>query len=305
MGQDLYQRLDIPGEVEKSLGDDEVSREPSGRLPTPPPPPARPQLARAAVEADADALRRAWLITQTPTISFLGPGPDDEWTEGSDVELAWTTTGPVTDVRIYFYGGRTRLGGRDRGSFEGFITEKAPNTGSYTWKMPWIDAISLGVRIAALDEDGEKLADNEQGVRFRPKVMADLKDEGSLIAISKSRQRLYFQQKDNIARVHIVSTAVGGFWTPTMKPGSTDRRRGRMGQVFGKSGNAWSRMYSCWMPYWMAITSSGSHGIHATSSNFYWKLGRPASHGCIRQHRSDAKILYSMVGVGTPVYIYQ
>ncbi len=64
------------------------------------------------------------------------------------------------------------------------------------------------------------------------------------------------------------------------------------------------RAYTCWMPYYLAITSSGSHGIHATSPSMYRYLGRPASHGCIRQHHADAKILYSLVSVGTPVYVF-
>jgi lipoprotein-anchoring transpeptidase ErfK/SrfK len=62
-------------------------------------------------------------------------------------------------------------------------------------------------------------------------------------------------------------------------------------------------MYQVHMLWWMAITSSGSHGIHATSPNLYGYLGSPASHGCIRQHRADAQELYGMVSVGTPVYV--
>jgi lipoprotein-anchoring transpeptidase ErfK/SrfK len=58
------------------------------------------------------------------------------------------------------------------------------------------------------------------------------------------------------------------------------------------------------MAWWMAITASGSHGIHATSPGFYYALGGPASHGCVRQHRNDARILYGMVSVGTAVYVF-
>ncbi len=63
-------------------------------------------------------------------------------------------------------------------------------------------------------------------------------------------------------------------------------------------------MYDVVMRYYLAITSSGSHGIHATYPNMYRYLGRPASHGCIRQHRKDAAILYDLVPVGTPVYVF-
>jgi len=52
------------------------------------------------------------------------------------------------------------------------------------------------------------------------------------------------------------------------------------------------------------ITSSGSHGIHATSPGYYRYLGRGASHGCVRQHRADAAVLYGLVSVGTPVYVF-
>jgi lipoprotein-anchoring transpeptidase ErfK/SrfK len=77
-----------------------------------------------------------------------------------------------------------------------------------------------------------------------------------------------------------------------------------MGKVFEKDPAPTSRMYNVVMPWWLQITASGSHGIHATSPRFYDELGGPASHGCVRQHRADAEILYDMVRVGTPVYIF-
>lgn len=300
---DLSGPIDVPGEIEKFLPGEGADRTSTGKLPTPPPPPGRADLGRQVDGADAEYIRRAWLRTQEPGITFLQPQANAEWTEGDEVELSWETSGFITHVRIYYYGGRCRLGGRDRGMFSGYVAEQAENTGRATWKVPWVDAISLAVRIAGLGENGEKLVDDERQVRFRPRVMADL-EEGTLIAVSKAHQRLYLQRDGKIARQHVVSTAAGGYWTPTMKPGSVDGRRGRMGQVFRKDPYAYSRMYRCAMPYWLAITSSGSHGIHATSPPFYWRLGGPASHGCIRQHRADAQVLFGMVNVGTPVYVF-
>jgi hypothetical protein len=303
LAQNLGQPLDRPGELPKELPGD-VPRTALGLLPTPPPPPARPELNAAIERADEAAIRRAWLRTQKPTIRLVQPGKDGEWTEGADVQFAWETSGPVEFVRLSYCGENCRLGGAERGAFDAFIAQKAPNTGSYAWKPPWVDAIEMKVRIAALDEFGEKLAADERTVRFRPKFMAGLSEKGTLIAISKTHQRLYYQRDGKMIREEIVSTAMGGYWTPTMTPGSYDGRRGAMGQVFSKSPNAWSSMYHCWMPYWMAITASGSHGIHATSPPFYYALGSPASHGCVRQHRNDARVLYSMVSVGTPVYVF-
>ncbi len=303
LAQDLAQPLDTPGELAKELPGD-LPRTAAGLLPTPPPPPARPELNAAIERADEAAIRKAWLRTQKPGIRLVQPEKDGEWTEGAEVEFGWETSGPVAYVRISYCGENCRLGGYERGAFDAFITQKAPNTGTYRWKPPWLDAIEVKLRIAALDEEGVKLAADERTVRLRPKFMAGLKDKGTLIAISKARQRLYYQRDGKIVREHIVSTAAGGYWTPIMKPGSYDGRRGALGQVFGKSPNAWSSQYHCWMPYWMAITASGSHGIHATSPPFYYALGSPASHGCVRQHRNDARILYGMVSVGTPVYVF-
>ncbi|MGQ9730926.1 MAG: L,D-transpeptidase [Candidatus Zipacnadales bacterium] len=302
--QELDGPLDKPAELEKTPFADDIMRDPRGKLLLPPPPPARPALMQQIVAADEEVVQQAWLRAQPPSITLLTPQPQTEWTEGESAEITWETTGPISYVRLYYYGDRCRLGGQSRGMFEGFITEKAPNTGRFTWKVPWVDALSLNLRIAGLNENDEKLADDAVGVRFRPRIMANLKDKGTLIAISKTHQRLYLQQAGKIVRQHIISTAAGGYWTPTMKPGSVDGRRGRMGQVFSKSLNAWSSRYHCWMPYWMAITASGSHGIHATSPPFYRALGQPASHGCIRQHHADARVIYSMVPVGTPVYIF-
>jgi lipoprotein-anchoring transpeptidase ErfK/SrfK len=303
LAQDLAQPIDVPGEIVKDLPGD-VLRTEAGLLPTPPPPPARPELSAAIERADTAAIRKAWLRTQKPSIRLLQPEKDGEWTEGGDVEFVWETSGPVEYVRVSYCGEKCRLGGYERGSFDAFITQKAPNTGRYAWKPPWVDAIDMKVRIAALDEEGVKLAADERVVRFRPKFMASLKDKGTLIAISKTRQRLYYQRDGKLVRQHIISTAAGGYWTPTMGPGSYDGRRGAMGEVFDKSPNAWSSQYHCWMAWWMAITASGSHGIHATSPGFYYALGGPASHGCVRQHRNDARILYGMVSVGTAVYVF-
>ena len=152
--QDLARQIDVPGELEKQLPGEETVRTSAGKLPTPPPPPARPTLGRAVEAADADAIRRAWLRTQEPGITFLRPQADEEWTESDEVELTWETSGLITHVRIYYYGGRCRLGGRDRGMFSGYVAERAENTGRITWRVPWVDAISLAVRIAGLGDRG-------------------------------------------------------------------------------------------------------------------------------------------------------
>lgn len=51
------------------------------------------------------------------------------------------------------------------------------------------------------------------------------------------------------------------------------------------------------MPYWMRLTNTGV-GMHVG-----YVPGRPASHGCIRLKRDDAREIFSMVRIGTPVLI--
>ncbi|NLO74265.1 MAG: L,D-transpeptidase family protein [candidate division WS1 bacterium] len=240
-------------------------------------------------------------IELTPRLQFISPGANEEWLENATATIQWLTVGPIKHVRLYYYGDRTKLGGGSRGSFSGLISDAIPNEGSYRWTVPWVDARSFMLRLAGYDEEGKLMAETERVVRFRPSEASGL--NGTYIVVSKRRQRLWYYQNDHLRWISIVSTAAAPFSTPNMRPGSSGRR-GAMGRIFYKTPNAFSRMYQVNMPWWMAITSSGSHGIHATSSGFYRYLGSPASHGCIRQHRQDAKRLYDMVSVGTRVYVF-
>lgn len=238
-----------------------------------------------------------------PAIELLAPEEDAEVLEGSEIAIRWSSVGAIDRVRLYFSYDRCPLAGKPRGEVgQVLFGEMIANTGETQWKIPWMDAAGFRLRIAGYDAAGERLAADEIGVRFRPAQLKDL--PGHAIGIIKSRQRLYYYENGRVRRMHIVSTAAPGYTTPTMHPGSYDRRRGAMGQVFRKARSAWSRRYGVDMPYWLQITSSGSHGIHATSPRFYSRLGSGASHGCVRQHRADAAVLYELVPVGTPVYIF-
>jgi len=241
-------------------------------------------------------------LPAAPSIRLISPGIGEEWVEGNQVTIAWEPTGPVRWTRLYYYGGRCPLGGRSRGNFGEVIANRLARTNSFQWTVPWIDARGLRLRIAGFDANGEPVASFERTVRFRPRELVGLPD--TCIAIIKRKQRLYYYKDGHIERMHIISTARWPYSTPTMKPGDYSSRQGAMGQIFRKSYAPRSRRYDVTMRYWLQITSSGSHGIHATSSNLYYRLGQPASHGCIRQHRADARILYELVKLGTPVYIF-
>jgi hypothetical protein len=270
---------------------------PSGAQETSPVP-LPPELREEGPLAQAIVAR----VQLRPRLLLISPTTEAEWVEGETVKVAWETVGPIEYVRAFVYGENTELGGRSRGSFKHEILADSPNRGVAEWEVEWIDGWDMTLRLVGLDEHYNIVTETERPLRFRPRALEGL--EGTFIAIIKSRQRLYYYQQDQLEWISIVSTARSPYYTPTMQPGSYDRRRGAMGKVFNKSPKAWSNEYEVWMPYWMAVTSSGSHGIHATSSNLYRYLGGPASHGCIRQHRSDARTLYNKVSLGTAVYIF-
>jgi lipoprotein-anchoring transpeptidase ErfK/SrfK len=78
-----------------------------------------------------------------------------------------------------------------------------------------------------------------------------------------------------------VSTGAGGFGTPV------GRFRPRW------MARSWfsTRYYGSPMPY--SIFFHKGYAIHGT--NYVSRLGRPASHGCVRLHPSHAAVLFALV----------
>jgi hypothetical protein len=239
-----------------------------------------------------------------PEITLKEPEVGETWYDGDTVTVSWNQVGPIAWVKVYYEGERCKLGGQDRGRFDGLIGgEKISDKTSVTWKVPWLDGTSLVLHVVGFDDAGKRLTEAERKVRLLPRELKT-KLAPTCVAVVKRVQRLYYFVDGETKLMHIVSTAAPGYLTPNMRPGSYDRRYGQMGRVFDKLERPKSRQYQVYMPWWLAITSSGSHGLHATSPNLYDRLGSPASHGCVRQHYNDARNLYSVVRVGTPVYVF-
>lgn len=114
------------------------------------------------------------------------------------------------------------------------------------------------------------------------------------IIINLAEQRLYaFDGGGGVIVDYPISSGKGGNSTP----------KGEF-SIKNKSVQAYSKKYSATMTHWMAITADGAYGMHGLLGQSYYKLlGSPASHGCIRLAREDAKELFSMATVGTPVSI--
>jgi lipoprotein-anchoring transpeptidase ErfK/SrfK len=106
--------------------------------------------------------------------------------------------------------------------------------------------------------------------------------EAAVVArISLSQQRMDVSVDGSLAYSWAVSTARRGYVTPTgsYRPTSTERMW-------------YSRKYDMSpMPY--SVFFKGGYAVHGT--NYLRSLGRPASHGCIRLHPTNARIFYRLV----------
>ena len=102
-----------------------------------------------------------------------------------------------------------------------------------------------------------------------------------VVTVEKSAQRLTVEVDGARRYDWPVSTARWGYRTPvgTYRPERLERK--------------WfSRKYD-WSPMPWSIFFSGGYAIHGSYE--VSRLGRPASHGCIRLHPNNAKILFELV----------
>src|SRR5215469_10040014 len=104
---------------------------------------------------------------------------------------------------------------------------------------------------------------------------------GVVVRVSKSRQMMYVYVDGVLERAWPVSTARGGYSTPsgTYRPTAFDR--------FHRS----SKYHNSPMPY--SIFFQAAYSIHGSYDVGH--LGRPASHGCIRLDPENASELYGLV----------
>lgn len=104
---------------------------------------------------------------------------------------------------------------------------------------------------------------------------------GVLITVDKSAQELTVEVDGVTQHRWPVSTARWGYNTPngTYRPQRLERQW-------------YSRKYD-WSPMPYSIFFAGGYAIHG--SNEISRLGRPASHGCIRLHPKNAALLFDLV----------
>jgi lipoprotein-anchoring transpeptidase ErfK/SrfK len=107
-------------------------------------------------------------------------------------------------------------------------------------------------------------------------AQADIK-----VHISKASQSMRVYVDGYLAHVWTVSTGRAGYGTPS---GSYRAQRLERYWYSTKYDNA---------PMHNAVFFKGGYAIHGTS--YVSELGRPASHGCVRLHPSNAAELFSLV----------
>lgn len=101
------------------------------------------------------------------------------------------------------------------------------------------------------------------------------------VNIDLSDQRMTVSQHGFPRHVWSVSTARGGYVTPT-----GNFRPTRLERVW------FSRKYDN-SPMPNSVFFKGGYAIHGTQ--YVKSLGRPASHGCVRLHPDNARTLYNLV----------
>ncbi len=118
-------------------------------------------------------------------------------------------------------------------------------------------------------------------------------DARVVVRVSKSRQMMYVYVDGYLERSYPVSTARGGYHTPSGVYSPTSFDRNHRSSLYHNSP----------MPH--SIFFRGGYAIHGSYDVDH--LGRPASHGCIRLDPGDAAELYGIVrsSRGTRIVVSQ
>jgi lipoprotein-anchoring transpeptidase ErfK/SrfK len=151
-------------------------------------------------------------------------------------------------------------------------------------------AIETELQIAKV-VDSTKELQNDSTLTTKPIVDNCKQIECALWAkVNLSEQQMYLYENGNLIGVYKVSTGDKRHKTPVM-----DRRfGGRMYLKYtSKKFPGGNYMGLGNMPYVVFI--KGGYAIHGTTPGSFKRLGKVASHGCIRLHPDNAKIFYDLI----------
>jgi hypothetical protein len=131
-------------------------------------------------------------------------------------------------------------------------------------------------------------------------ALPDGSGTGKRVVFSESRQRVWLVTGGrHVRRTYLVS----GSAYDNLDPGTYE--------VYSRSEQAWGVDGSGTMRYFVRFTQGdaaaiGFHDIPVYDGKLVQspsQLGTPLSHGCIRQRRADARLLWRFAPLGTPVVV--
>lgn len=144
----------------------------------------------------------------------------------------------------------------------------------------------------AIDEKVTKV-----GIVDEPPIIPESSER--LIRIDLTKQRLYGLENGQIKFTFVCSTSKSGLVLSNDEESEETHDHIGVFTVLTKQINRFSKKYRVNMPY--ALGYHGGHFIHATTE--ISRLGRRASHGCVRLSPRDAKTLYQWAKIGDTVEI--
>ena len=219
-----------------------------------------------------------------------------ELIEGQSVALSWSAGPGVVSTEVLGWAeGVTRGGKQIYGKVVVVRPTERSGSGSVDWVPPSLDCIGLTLKVKAYNSEGNVCATAVKWLPYRPAELANQREDGIYVHLSDhDRQRLYLQKDGRLVRY---LTCSGG------SPSAGGHDHYGEFRIYSKSVDHYSSLNSAWRMRYSMHYFEG-HAIHATSPQFYDGLGAAASHGCIRLHLIDARDLYSLVALRTPVTVF-
>ncbi len=160
---------------------------------------------------------------------------------------------------------------------------------------------SPGVDVRAAQTDSGGAVSDESGTEADPAAALPADSgQGRRVVFSESRQRVWLVSgRQRVKRTYLVSGSI----YDNLDVGSYE--------VYSRSKDAWGIDDSGTMHYFVRFAQGdraaiGFHDIPVADGRLVQtaaQLGTPQSHGCIRQLRADAKVLWRFAPLGTTVVV--
>jgi len=239
---------------------------------------------------------------QSVRLSLASPAAD-QLVEGRTYVIRWTGSG-LQSVSITAEGELTSRPGVPRGQFVLAIADHLPaGAGGVSWQVPFLDTVRFQIRIRAYDNLGLLAAEESRDYYFRPGILANRHLDGIYVDLrSPEAQRLYVMRHNVVVRAYLASGSRTHRFLTKAQDSPEPHDHVGVFRVTEKFPLYWSNEYQVWMTHALRIWRG--HFIHGTYPSEYHLLGHPASSGCIRLDRRDARELYDMTPIGTRVELF-